>query len=176
MSTLRERQGREKDVPVEYGVKGDSWGKQRFFGVRIVKLSFKTTTGMATKTLGKSVDIRSQGVEALDFGSSYMLGAATFRLTNLNGRDIYEGDVVAEFECVEGGRRPSASYGTTEPTNRLNLKSSREDLQAAADILADDDEEDSVDVKVKFANGNINVNYSGNEDVSWTDILSKNVP
>ena len=175
----RNDKGREKDAPVGITVEGGSWGSSNnFFGVGdIVKIRFQDSgykpSEADEEALQIGVDIRSQGVEALDFGSSYMLGAATFRLINLSGRDIYEGDVVAEFECVEGGRRPSASYGTIEPTKRLNLKSSREDLQAAADILADDDEEDSVNVKVKFANGNINVNYSGNETVSWTDILNK---
>ena len=102
-----------------------------------------------------------------------MLGAATFRLTDLSRRDIYDGDVVAEFECVEGGCRPSwPRIHRANKQKQQELVDSR-DLQAAADILADDDEEDSASLEAN-ANGNINVNYSGNETVSWKDILNKN--
>ncbi len=62
------------------------------------------------------VNLRRQAVSALDFGSTYMLGSAKFRLISFgNSKDIDDGDVNATFRCVESGFCPTAPYDEVLP-------------------------------------------------------------
>ena len=49
-----------------------------------------------------AADLRRQTLEALDFGSTYMLGTAKFRLTGYNTRDtdIEQDEVFPVFTCL----------------------------------------------------------------------------
>ena len=57
-------------------------------------------------------DMRYQLVSNLDRGSTYMLGSALFKINYISDNlNIDKGDVYAQLECVQKGRRPSTDYG-----------------------------------------------------------------
>jgi len=63
-----------------------------------------------------ATNFRRQAVDALDFGSTYMLGSAKFRLVSFGQhKDPDNGDVNATFKCVESGICPSAPYDRRNP-------------------------------------------------------------
>ena len=63
-----------------------------------------------------ATNFRRQAVDALDFGSTYMLGSAKFRLISFGQhKDPDNGDVNATFKCVESGICPSAPYDRKNP-------------------------------------------------------------
>ncbi len=82
-------------------------------------------------------DMRRQMVEALDFGSTYMLGSAKFRLEQVvsAAKNIDDGEVSVNFICIEPGKLPGSPYERTTPkTEDLTLKAEMENAQ---DILSD---------------------------------------
>ena len=82
-------------------------------------------------------DMRRQMADALDFGSTYMLGTAKFRLVSYqsSARNIDQGEVKANFKCIEEGQIPSTPYDTVEP--RRENKELREEYEEAKLILPD---------------------------------------
>jgi len=80
-------------------------------------------------------DMRYQMVTLLDRGSTYQLGSAQFKINFISDNlNLDKGDVFAQLECVQAGRRPTISYSKKRATN-LN-----EDDPANADrITAEDD-------------------------------------
>ena len=82
-------------------------------------------------------DMRRQFIDALDFGSTYMLGTAKFRLLSYatNARSIDEGEVKVNFRCIAAGQVPSASYDTVEPIEEA--KELRREYEEAKLILPD---------------------------------------
>ena len=63
-------------------------------------------------------NLRHQTLEALDFSSTYILGAAKFRLHSYLGEDrilTEDNSVRAKFVCVEGGKAPATPYTTKTP-------------------------------------------------------------
>ena len=82
-------------------------------------------------------DMRRQMVEGLDFGSTYMLGSAKFRLEQVvsDAKNIDEGEVRVNLTCIELGQLPGSPYERTTPkTEDLTLKEEMENAQA---ILSD---------------------------------------
>ena len=68
-------------------------------------------------------------LESLDFGSTYMLGSAKFRLQGISDpRSIDSKKVKATFVCVESGKIPGTPYKEQDPINPQNtdLKSIEE--------------------------------------------------
>ena len=81
-------------------------------------------------------DMRRQLVETLDFGSTYMLGTAKFKLITLSDNtSINDGRVSATFRCIEEGRVPSTKYDRQTP--RTENDALRESLEQSQAILAD---------------------------------------
>ena len=63
-------------------------------------------------------NLRRQAVESLDFGSTYMLGSAKFRLKAISDpRSIENDEVTADFVCVESGQIPGTPYNEEDPVN-----------------------------------------------------------
>ena len=83
----------------------------------IVRFQDKNYTGEGDdEAVPLAVNLRRQAVNALDFGSTYMLGSAKFRLISFgNFKDIDNGDVNARFRCVESGFCPTAPYDEVSP-------------------------------------------------------------
>jgi len=95
-----------------------------------------------TDAVPLAVNLRRQSVNALDFGSTYMLGSAKFRLLSFGGsKDIDNDDVNVRFRCVERGFCPTAPYNEVSPVQEA--KNEKKKLMAHLKILRDivDDEE-----------------------------------
>ena len=121
-------------------------------------------------------DMRRQMVEALDFGSTYMLGSAKFRLEQIVGsaKNIDAGEVKADFVCIEAGQLPGSKYSTTEPkTEDEELKSEMENAQAilsdARTIEGEEGEEGArtEDFVVTSSSPFIDIKFQGTKEVTW---------
>ncbi len=85
--------------------------------------------------------IRRQSLEALDFGSTYMLGTAKFRFIQFgDNTNIETNSVFATFQCVEEGFRPTTSYDLTEPRIATDdtTVATKAGLEQAQEILRND--------------------------------------
>lgn len=155
----RDDEGEEKDAPIGIQLKNDRYTTGSFFEPEeTIELRFRGSIYDAgdKEARGIGLDIRGQGVEALDFGSTYMLGAGVFRLKEYSmgsHQDIYQGEVRAVFECIERGAVPSAPYGEKEPKNHTNLKTSKQDVIRAREILTDSDDKRKVITADKMVAG-----------------------
>ena len=126
--------------------------------------------------------MRRQMLEALDFGSTYMLGAAKFRLDSYVGenRILTDSDSVeAKFVCIEGGEVPSTPYSEKTPLNVSvkELEAIEDKFQEALDILEGDEEErrnvvleTHTDAEGNEIDLNVNINFSGELEVRWTPV------
>ena len=118
-------------------------------------------------------DRRRQICDALDFGSTYMLGTAKFRLLSYetSARNIDQGEVFVNFKCIEAGQIPSTAYGLEEP--RRENKELRKEYEEARRILADPRTEENVRKEaINITNQTdpfVNIVFSGTETVDWTD-------
>ena len=116
-------------------------------------------------------DRRRQIADALDFGSTYMLGTAKFRLLSYesSARNIDQGEVKANFKCIEAGQIPSTAYGLEEP--RQENKELRKEYEQAKIILADPHTEENVRKDaINITNQTdpfVNIVFSGTETVRW---------
>ncbi len=151
----------------------NSSGAQGFFeeDSKIV-LYFDDTTAKRDDDVPRKTaeNMRRQMLEALDFSSTYILGAAKFRLdsyvaetggTEENRILTDTKSVKAKFVCVEGGKVPTTSYktktplnfkeeeiyfeisgvGATVPVSEENLEIIESKFQETLEILNGDDEE-----------------------------------
>jgi hypothetical protein len=86
-------------------------------------------------------DMRRQMLETLDFGATYMLGTAKFKLITLSSAtSIDQGVVTADFKCIKSGRTPSTDYGRKEP--RTENRELRQQFEQAQAILSDPHKEE----------------------------------
>ena len=85
-------------------------------------------------------NLRRQAVDSLDFGSTYMLGSAKFRLKNISDpRTIDDDEVTADFICVEQGQIPGTPYDEEDPVQEnVNLRKSFEKAKRILDAENDD--------------------------------------
>ena len=87
-----------------------------------------------------AINMRRQMLESLDFGSTYMLGSAKFKLFEFGtNRNLEEGNVTATFECVLPGRTPTTVYERTEPADAS--PETKEQIENAVSILGNVAEE-----------------------------------
>jgi len=128
-------------------------------------------------------DLRRQMVESLDFGSTYMLGSAEFKLQTFTSTktSVDDGDVKALFKCITPGTLPAVDYSRTEPrTEDKVLKASIED---AVEILRNEQNDTSTRtvsdegnittaINIKSSVPPIDVNHSGTKKISWVPQLN----
>ncbi|MAN62969.1 MAG: hypothetical protein CMI60_13600 [Parvibaculum sp.] len=124
-------------------------------------------------------NMRRQMLEALDFSSTYILGAAKFRLDSYVGDNRILTDtksVRAKFVCIEGGEVPSTPYGEKTPLNVEvgELDAIEDKFQETLDILngGEEEERDVVLLEHIDADGNaidlnMDINFSGQLEVTW---------
>ena len=124
-------------------------------------------------------NMRRQMLEALDFSSTYILGAAKFRLDGYIGNDriLTDNDnVQAKFVCVEKGRVPSTPYGEKTPLNVKveELDAIEDKFEEAKDILKGGEEEERdvvllehIDADGETIDLNMDINFSGQLEVTW---------
>lgn len=149
-------------------------------------------------------ELRYQYVSALDLASIYMIGTAKFKMVSISDDvDLDKNQVVAEFECIESGRRPSTAYDRTKA--RQYSQADFDALEQAEEILKEpyeeltnsglgtleggsvvyfgrlrgitDTEEDALqNVKpdaVRINFGGVSYNFSGTHTVAWRDELDE---
>ena len=157
----RDTKGEEQFAPVGVTLEKLDWTHQGFsYGEGkeiIVRFQSSDFTDGDDEAVPLAVNLRRQAVNALDFGSTYMLGSAKFRLISFGQhKDIEDGDVNATFKCVESGICPSALYDRELATQafdsstgkELDLKHEKKALEKHLSILKnniDDDEEEPDD-------------------------------
>jgi len=157
----RDSEGEEQDGPIGIILLGDGWeAKDEYNPKRLdkngneiaadkIQVRFESKEyrdGGDDEVAPLALNFRRQAVNALDFGSTYMLGSAKFRLLSFGtgsesqpSRDPDDGDVTANFECVETGLCPSFNYGSEIPVN--NVKAEKKKLQNDLKILKNELEE-----------------------------------
>ncbi len=148
-------------------------------------------------------DLRYQLVSSLDLGSIYMLGTAKFKLLSISDNiDLDDNEVRAQFECIEGGRRPYTDYGREKA--KVWSDSVRDRLEDAEEILEapyeetstsgggtldrgtlsttfvaslsdpEDYRRDNIQVaSFTISFAGINYNFSGNKTLEWRNELDK---
>ena len=85
-----------------------------------------------------AISLRRQAVNALDFGGTYLLGSAKFRLVSFgSSKDIEGGDVNATFRCIEDGFCPSAPYNEKLPLKEQSEEEAeaKQKLEAHLNVL-----------------------------------------
>ena len=118
-------------------------------------------------------DMRRQMVEALDFGSTYMLGSAKFRLEQIvsSAKNIDAGEVKADFVCIQAGKLPGSTYSRTEPkTESKELKREMENAQAIlSDARTIEGEEGArtEDFVVTSIDPKVDIKFQGTKKVTW---------
>lgn len=126
-------------------------------------------------------DMRRQMVEALDFGSTYMLGSAKFRLEQIvsDAKNIDEGEVKVNLICTEAGQIPGSPYDRVEPkTEDKNLKAKMENAQAIlSDARTIEGEEGArtEDFAVTSSSPFIEISFEGTKTVEWTPTFNAEI-
>jgi hypothetical protein len=142
----RTQSGRPKWANIGISIRGGSyqaggnnkWGK----GNKITVVFDKAPRRQEKVAPESAKEMRTQLVSSLDRGSIYMLGTAKFKLIAVSDNiDLDSDRVTAEFECIDGGRRPETSYGRTQAKNYDDRD--RERLEEAEKILKASAEERS---------------------------------
>ncbi len=139
--TTRDTEGEEEFGPIGVEVVSNRWNNPNFeyetgdsITVRFQSDSY--TGGGSDETAPLALSFRRQAVNALDFGSTYMLGSAKFRLISFGDKkDPDFGNVDAKFKCVEPGVCPSAPYDRESPIRQA--KDEKKKLQAHLKVLKD---------------------------------------
>ena len=153
--TTRDSEGEEQFADIGITLQALDWTNPEFLYTKgsKIKVRFESksfTGGGDDEAVPLALNFRRQAVNALDFGSTYMLGSAKFRLVSFgDNKDPDGGDVNATFECVEQGKCPSAPYKTKLPIQEA--KDSKKKLESHIKILRnkfDDTEAAPEDLKL----------------------------
>ena len=188
----RNDKGREKRAPIEITMpnrgnnsvwKGRTVQNATFSVNQTIVLRFNDagSTNGDKDARGAALDLRRQALEALDFGSNYMLGTAKFRLTGYdeNSTDIEQAEVFPVFTCIKEGAVPTADYDREEP--RTKASDTKEKLEDAQEILRNDPatnaegvEDESTlprseNIEVIDNELGINISFKGTQLVSWSN-------
>ena len=118
-----------------------------------------------------AVDLRRQMADALDFGSTYMLGSSKFRLLEYRteARNISKNDsVFAVFKCTESGQVPGTPYDEEDPnTERKDLRRAFVKAKRILEARNEDFSEDSFGVNEIIIGNTYRI-----RDASQTDFTS----
>ena len=173
----RDEDGDQKDAPNGVKIEGltDETkaypGAGSFFDVGDeVTIQFKDNRNRSgDDNIAKNcASLREQYVDALDYGATYMLGTAKFRLKNIrnDNRSIEKRDAFFKFECIERGQKPSTPYNSDGA-----LKSSDADLRLSIYVQTRKRLKGDAKQKDKFniTGFGLDYNFSRTDTVSWTD-------
>ena len=112
--------------------------------------------------------LREQYVDAIDYGATYMLGTAKFRLKNIqdNKRSLVNREAVFNFECIESGKQPSTDYNKDEVTDKQQVDFSVGTFINYRKFLNGGPNQDKA-----FSIKNLGLDYDFDSDdtVKWTD-------
>jgi hypothetical protein len=173
----RNKKGKQRDAPINIKLTSNEWisGSGEFYDEgEVISIKFESSSNKDGDDEARDVakDIRRQTAEALTYGATYMLGAAKFKLikfTENPSQDVDDGDVTAQFKCIESGRRPTAQYSTKRPIT--HDENARANLENAERVLSNDEDVDGelVTEALSIQFGRLNYNFTGTQTVSWTN-------
>jgi hypothetical protein len=134
----RRTSGRIDTAKLGVKIRGENWqttnGSRWKEGDRFTLVFAKTIKKKDKVAQEAAKDLRYQYVSSLDPASTYKLGTAKFRLLNISDdTNIDKDDVIAEFECIQSGRKPYTPYGQEKAWDYS--ENDREKLEEAEDIL-----------------------------------------
>lgn len=193
----RDSKGREKEAPIGVTLK-DRWGgdKPRYKEGDEIEVIFQSSSNKDGNKEARALakDFRRQAVDSLDFGSTYMLGSANFRLSSFaTYKNPDDGDVLATFKCIKDGFCPSENYNTTKQHAErekdkskieehmliLNNTFTEEEDEASPPISDDSDSEATSYVTTPFSNDldigirSIKYDFQSKRTFSWTNELDE---
>ncbi len=136
----RDSEGEEQFGPIGVTLEVNAWSVKPIYNENDeIQVRFESdgyTGGGDEEVVPLALNFRRQAVNALDFGSTYMLGSAKFRLLSFgSSRDPDDGDVNATFRCIETGRCPSFDYNKEVPVE--NVKAEKKKLESHFKIIND---------------------------------------
>ena len=160
----RDSEGKEQFGTIGVTLEVNAWSVKPIYNENDeIQVRFESdgyTGGGDDEVVPLALNFRRQAVNALDFGSTYMLGSAKFRLLSFgNSRDPDDGDVNATFKCIETGRCPSFNYNQEVPVE--NVKAEKQKLEDHLKIINDkyDDEATPPSGSSSFMDSARNQNY-----------------
>lgn len=148
--TTRDTEGEEQFAPIGITLETNDWTRTDYPYPKNseIKVRFESkdyTDGGDDEAVPLALNFRRQAVNALDFGSTYMLGSAKFRLISFGeSRDPDDDDVNATFKCVESGICPSAPYNRESALRQA--KEQKKKLERHLKIITDkrEDSEETI--------------------------------
>ena len=194
--TTRDTKGEEQFAPIGISVETNDWTRTDYPYSKNseikVRFESKSYTSGDDEAVPLALNFRRQAVNALDFGSTYMLGSAKFRLISFGeSRDPDDDDVNATFKCVESGICPSAPYNRESALQQAKtqkkklenhlgiINDRREDLKDSEDSIAEEEEKESPYNVEPFKNDytlsgkNISYDFETPRKVTWISVLDK---
>jgi hypothetical protein len=178
----RRTSGRMDDAKIGIKIRGENWkttnGARWRKGDKFTLVFDKTVRKKDKVAQEAAKELRYQHVSALDPASTYKLGTAKFRLLNISDEtNIDKNDVVAEFECIEAGRRPFTTYNTEKASKYTG--NDRDKLEEAEDILKASYEENSRSGRRSLDGrrlpNNSFLNWHDDEDDKYTNLQTGGV-
>jgi hypothetical protein len=145
----RDGEGEEESAPIGVVVDKNDWSSadHRYKKGNVIQVKFESSDYAVGDKPARSLarDFRRQAVDSLDFGSTYMLGAASFRLTNFsNFSNPDDGEVRATFKCIKDGFCPSADYNKTKQRQEFETRKQQiERHQVILDNTFTEEEDDA---------------------------------
>jgi len=172
----RDEDGDLKDAPIGVKLGGVSdngkWpGSGSFFNVgQEITLFFAEDDNDAGDDLvaQNAAALRQQYVDSIDFGATYMLGNAKFRLKEIVGstRNIDNRVSRFKFECIERGSKPTTDYKNDEVIEKTDTSVDVSDYIKYRKLLDRNSKENDNIVITGFG---MDYDFSGRETVEWTD-------
>ena len=149
----RDSEGKEQFGTIGVTLEVNAWSVKPIYNENDeIQVRFESdgyTGGGDEEVVPLALNFRRQAVNALDFGSTYMLGSAKFRLLGFgSSTDPDDDDVNATFRCIETGRCPSFDYNKEVPVE--NEKALKQKLEDHLKIIRDKAE----DTETTPASGN----------------------
>ena len=167
----RDKDGDQKDAPNGVNITGNDYPGQ---GARF-NLGDNLELNFENRELRKgdddvaenAADLREQYVNSIDYGATYMLGTAKFRLKSIsnNSRNLAN-RVSFTFECIEAGHKPSTEYSKTELIDRQETDFNLNTFINYRNILKGNDQQNRA---FSINNLGINANFLTTKIINWVD-------
>jgi hypothetical protein len=172
----------------------NQWQVGNTISVVLIK-TVSTSDKLKKDVVNAANELRYQYATALEAGSVYLLGTAKFKLISISGdQDLDNTNVVANFRCIEAGRRPFTNYERLLPddaneTTRNGLEASLAQLNSpyqgqtsaakGSVFISFTPTTDAYNglkealptIVINF--GTIRYDFTGTRTVSWKDDLDK---
>jgi len=101
-------------------------------------------------------DARRSLLSVFDTASTFKLGTALFRVTNLSGTNIDENDITIKLKCIQAGSAPRTTYASTEASGAKGAltsaeKKERNKLKNNVQKLLDEDQRPDITTALQLA-------------------------